>query len=72
MPEMNGKQLSDAILLRRPGIAVMFISGYTADVIVDHGVLEKDVLLLQKPFDAQSITAKIQTAIRTAQNRSSG
>jgi hypothetical protein len=59
---------SEAIVSRRPGIGVVFISGYTADVIVDHGVLEEDVLLLQKPFDAQSITAKIQAAIRAARN----
>lgn len=71
MPEMNGKQLSEAVRSRRPDIAVVFISGYTADVIVDHGVLEEDVIFLQKPFDAQSITDKIQAAIKAPKNRPS-
>jgi PAS domain S-box-containing protein len=59
MPEMNGKEMSDRILEERPGIPVLFMSGYTADVIASKGILEKSVSFIQKPFTLQVLGQKI-------------
>jgi DNA-binding NtrC family response regulator len=50
LPEMNGKELKAAIEVEKPGIRTLFMSGYTANVIAHHGVLDPDVNFLQKPF----------------------
>ncbi|BDU71967.1 PAS domain S-box protein [Mesoterricola silvestris] len=49
MPEMNGRELSEWIRNRRPGLPVLFMSGYTADILDPHGVLEEGVHFIQKP-----------------------
>jgi len=56
MPELSGKALRDQILRLRPGLPVLFMSGYTPNVIVHHGVLEQGVHLLQKPFSLDELT----------------
>ena len=63
MPEMNGVQLSGAVRELRPGIGIVYMSGYTADMIAHHGVLEPGVIFIQKPFDRNSLNEKIQEAI---------
>ncbi len=50
MPELNGRQLSERLLAHRPQLKVIFMSGYTADIIAEHGVLDEGVHYLQKPF----------------------
>ena len=50
MPEMNGPQLAERLREIRPGLKVLFISGYTRDALVRRGVLEEGVKLLAKPF----------------------
>jgi len=63
MPEMNGRDLAAEIGSVRPGIRCLFMSGYTADVIGQHGVLEKDIHFLQKPFSMKSLSEKLQEVI---------
>ena len=63
MPEMNGVELSEAVGKLRPGIGVVFMSGYTSDMIAHHGVLAPEVTFLQKPFDMNSLHQKVQEAI---------
>ena len=46
-----------------PGLRCLFISGYTADVIADHGVLDEGVHFLQKPFSAQDLAASVRDAL---------
>jgi DNA-binding response OmpR family regulator len=63
MPAMNGRELAKRILVRRPEVKVVFTSGYTDDVIAHHGVLDRGVSLVQKPFSASSLTAKVRAVL---------
>lgn len=60
MPEMNGRDLAGRIRELRPDIRVLFISGYTADVIAPHGVLENGIDFLQKPVAGKRLLAKVR------------
>lgn len=63
MPEMNGRALAKRILSIYPHIRRIFMSGYTADVIAHHGVLEEGVRFLQKPFTLRTLEAKLGEAL---------
>lgn len=63
MPEMNGKALSERIKEIFPEIRILFMSGYTADVIAHHGILEEGVCFMQKPFTREELVNKIQAAL---------
>lgn len=63
MPEMNGRELAEQIHALRPKIKTLFMSGYTADVIAHHGVLEAGVHFLQKPFSRSDLGSKVREAL---------
>jgi two-component system, cell cycle sensor histidine kinase and response regulator CckA len=63
MPEMNGRELAKNLLSRRPGIKCLFTSGYTANVIAHHGVLDEGVHFLRKPFSQDDLAAKVREAL---------
>lgn len=63
MPRMNGLELSRRLMRMRPGLKVLFMSGYTADVIAKHGVLEDDITLLNKPFTSLSLAEKVRAVL---------
>jgi CheY-like chemotaxis protein len=63
MPESNGRDLAHRIAGICPGIKVLYMSGYTSNVIVNRGVLDEDVVLLQKPFSKNELAAKIKDAL---------
>ncbi len=63
MPEMKGPELRDRINAIRQGIKVLFMSGYTSNVIVHHGVLEEGVRFIHKPFSMQDLAGKVRDAI---------
>ncbi len=63
MPEMNGRDLSKLIIDLHPETKCMFISGYTADVIAHHGVLEEGVKFLQKPFSIKDLASLVRDVI---------
>jgi len=63
LPEMNGKELADRLQACRPQLQRLFMSGYTADVIADHGVLEKGIHLLQKPFSTRALALAVRAAL---------
>jgi two-component system cell cycle sensor histidine kinase/response regulator CckA len=67
MPGMSGKEMSERLLISRPGIKILFVSGYTDNAIVHHGVLEKGTNFLQKPFTVESLTAKVRTVLDEGQ-----
>jgi len=66
MPGMNGRQVSEQVLMHHPGLAVLFMSGYTDDAILRHGVLEAQVPFLQKPFTPSKLRIKVREALAWA------
>ncbi len=63
MPGMNGRQMAEQLTQKRPDMKVIYMSGYTADVIARHGVLDKGVYFIQKPFTKATLAKKIRQAI---------
>ena len=63
MPEMSGRALRDAISRVRPEMKTLFMSGYTANVIVHHNVLDPGVHLLRKPFTVSELLAQLRAAM---------
>ncbi|QYO75210.1 PAS domain S-box protein [Devosia salina] len=60
MPGMNGRQLADRALALRPGLKILFTSGYTENAIVHHGRLDRGVDLLSKPYRRDQLAAKLR------------
>jgi PAS domain S-box-containing protein len=67
MPEMSGRELADQIRRARPEIAVLFMSGYTDDVVVKHGVRDgSGTSFVQKPFTTNTLLAEVSRALRAS------
>ncbi|MDD5286618.1 MAG: PAS domain S-box protein [Desulfuromonadaceae bacterium] len=64
MPEMNGRELSERMQSDRPGIKILFMSGYTSNVLSHRGVLGEDMNFIQKPFSMKDLAVKVQDALR--------
>jgi PAS domain S-box-containing protein len=60
---MNGRQLADEALRRRPGLKVLFTTGYTRNAIVHHGRLDPGVEMIGKPFTYQELGARIRAVL---------
>ncbi len=63
MPEMNGRDLAKHLLIISPNIKRLFMSGYTANIIEPHGVLDEGVHFIQKPFSRKDLPAAIRKAL---------
>jgi len=63
MPGINGKLLATELVRLRPDTKVLFISGYTDDAIMHHGVLEPHVAFLSKPFSHLALTGKVRAVL---------
>ncbi len=63
MPGMDGRALADELRRRHPGLKVLFVSGYTQDVISHHGVLDAGVELLQKPFTPAALLDRVRAIL---------
>ena len=68
MPGMNGRDLADTLRASYPNIKCLFMSGYTANVIARHGVLEENMSFIQKPFSYKELGAKIREIIDTPES----
>jgi CheY-like chemotaxis protein len=63
MPRLDGKELANQMAVLRPGLKVLYMSGYTDDVIVHRGVLTRGTLLVQKPFTKSTLLQKVREAL---------
>jgi CheY-like chemotaxis protein len=63
MPGMNGKELREQLRPSHPNLKCLFMSGYTADVIAHHGVLDVGVHFLQKPFTIESLVTRVREVL---------
>ena len=63
MPEMNGKDLAGTLLLINPDLKCLFMSGYTANVIAHHNILDSNVNFIQKPFSLEELALKIREVL---------
>ena len=63
MPGASGPELVQSLVARRSGLKVVYMSGYTEDVIVHHGVLRPGVMFLHKPFTKATLAAKLREAL---------
>jgi two-component system, cell cycle sensor histidine kinase and response regulator CckA len=63
MPKMDGKKLFDQLSVFMPGVKVIYMSGYTNDVIAHRGVLDEGVNFIQKPFQLQAMAAKVRQVL---------
>jgi two-component system cell cycle sensor histidine kinase/response regulator CckA len=65
MPQMSGRELAEHVVKQRPEILVLYMSGYTDDAIVRHGVLDDSMPFLQKPFTPDSFARKVRELLET-------
>ena len=63
MPGMTGRELAEALTAERPGIRVLYMSGYTDDAVVRHGVLAEGMPYLQKPFSPRALASKVREVL---------
>ncbi|RJR43030.1 MAG: PAS domain S-box protein [Desulfobacteraceae bacterium] len=64
MPEMNGRELAERLVSMKPCMKILFMSGYTADVIAHRGVLDPDVHFIEKPFSTKALASKLREVLR--------
>lgn len=65
MPEMNGKELAQSLVSYCPDLKILYMSGYTADVIAYQGVLDTGINFIQKPFNKQDLARKVRAVLDT-------
>ncbi|MCB0274108.1 MAG: response regulator, partial [Calditrichaeota bacterium] len=63
MPEMNGRDLSYRLQEIQPELKTLFMSGYTANIIAHHGIVDERVNFIQKPFSMEDLAGKVRKAL---------
>jgi FixJ family two-component response regulator len=63
MPDMNGRRLAESLAGMRPGLKTLFVSGYTSDIIAHHGVLDRGVEFLEKPFSREGLLRRVREVL---------
>jgi len=63
LPGMGGRVLVERLRRTIPDIKVIYMSGYTDDAVVRHGVLESDIAFLQKPFTVTALATKLRSTL---------
>ena len=66
MPDLNGRELATRLRSRFPALKCLFMSGYPADVITQHGVLDDAMFFIPKPFSIHDLAAKVRNALNAA------
>ena len=65
MPEMSGRELAEQLCPVRPEMKVLYMSGYTDDAVLRHGVQEERMPFLQKPFIPDALVLKVREVLDT-------
>jgi len=63
MPKMSGRDLAESLASIRPGIKVLYMSGYTDNSIVRHGILTEGMNYVQKPFTLEGLARKVREVL---------
>lgn len=63
LPGLNGRQLSERLRQGRPGLKTLFASGYTPNIIVHHGIVEKDIEFISKPYTLEELSTRVRQTL---------
>ena len=63
MPRVSGKEVAEQLRLVHPETRVLFMSGYTDEAIVHHGIVDSDIAFIQKPFSEQALAQKVREVL---------
>ena len=66
MPDLNGKELADEALRRRPDLKIVFATGYTSNAVVHGGILDSNVNFLSKPFTLEQLASMLRYVLAEA------
>lgn len=69
MPVMGGRELAERLAVLRPKTKVLFMSGYTDDAVVRHGIMDKDIEFLQKPFTPDGLLRRVDEVLQASRTK---